>query len=131
MHDKGTRAGMDFSAFRARAPWWGGDLQTLRNNVLRRLGAKFDFPGARLTLDIGDDSGDRLMALFNEGEPGRPLAVLIHGLTGCESSSYMVNTARYLGGLGYPVLRLNMRGAGPSADCCGQRYHAGRGKSVV
>lgn len=122
---------MDFSAFRPRAPWWGGDLQTLRNNVLRRLGATFDFPGARLMLDAGDDSGDRLMALFNEGEPGRPLAVLIHGLTGCESSSYMVNTARYLGGLGYPVLRLNMRGAGPSAVCCGQRYHAGRGQDIA
>jgi predicted alpha/beta-fold hydrolase len=121
----------DFPAFRSRAPWWGGDLQTLRNSALRKLGTRFDFPGERLTLDTGDGSGDRLMALFNEGKPGQPLAVLIHGLTGCEGSGYMVNTARHLTGLGYPLLRLNMRGAGPSADCCGQRYHAGRGQDIA
>jgi predicted alpha/beta-fold hydrolase len=106
-------------------------LQTLRNTVLRKLGVRFDLPGARLALALGDGSGDRLMALFNEGEPGRPLAVLIHGLTGCEGSSYIVNSARHLGGLGYPVLRLNMRGAGPSAATCGQRYHAGRGQDIA
>jgi predicted alpha/beta-fold hydrolase len=84
----------DFPAFRPRAPWWGGDLQTLRNTALRKLGTRFDFPGERLALDTGDGSGDRLMALFNEGKPGQPLAMLIHGLTGCEGSGYMVNTAR-------------------------------------
>ena len=131
MHDNSTDARLRVPAFRARPPWWGGDLQTLRNTALRKLGARFDFPGARLELDAGDGSGDRLMALFNEGEKGRPLAVLIHGLTGCESSSYMVNTARHLNGQGYPVLRLNMRGAGPSAATCRQRYHAGRGQDIA
>lgn len=131
MHDSRAHIRTDFPDFRARAPWWGGDLQTLRNTVLRKLGTRFDFPGERLALDAGDGSGDRLMALFNEGKPGRPLVVLIHGLTGCEGSSYMVNTARHLTGLGYSVLRLNMRGAGPSAECCGQRYHAGRGQDIA
>ncbi len=132
MPDKGTNTG--FPAFRARAPWWGGDLQTLRNTLARRFGLDdFAMPGTALDLPADDGSGDRLIGLLNEGavERRRPLAVLVHGLTGCHESGYMVQTARYLSGLGYPVLRLNMRGAGPSAATCGQRYHAGRGQDIA
>ena len=132
MPDKGTDTG--FPTFRARAPWWGGDLQTLHNTLARRFGLDdFAMPGAVLDLPTEDGSGDRLIALFNEGAVARrrPLAVLVHGLTGCHESGYMVQTARYLTGLGYPVVRLNMRGAGPSAATCGQRYHAGRGQDIA
>jgi predicted alpha/beta-fold hydrolase len=130
--DKGTD--IDFPAFRARAPWWGGDLQTMRNTLARGIGLDdFAMPGTALELPADDGSGDRMFALFNEGavERRRPLAVLVHGLTGCHESGYMVQTVRYLTGLGYPVLRLNMRGAGPSAATCGQRYHAGRGQDIA
>ena len=123
-----------FPAFRARAPWWGGDLQTLRNILARGLGIDdFALPGLALELPAGDGSGDRLVALLNEGKAGegRPLALLLHGLTGSHESGYMVQTARHLTGLGYPVLRLNMRGAGPSAATCGMRYHAGRGQDIA
>lgn len=135
MPDSGANIQADFPTFRARAPWWGGDLQTLRNMLVRRFGLDdFAMPGTALELSAGDGSGDRLIrALLNEGvgPVRRPLAVLIHGLSGCHESGYMVQAARHLTGLGYPVLRLNMRGAGPSAATCRQRYHAGRGEDIA
>lgn len=134
MPDSGVHIALDFPAFQARAPWWGGDLQTLRNTLARRLGLDdFALPGEALELPVGDGSGDRLIAVLNEGmgRERRPLALLVHGMTGCHESGYMVQTARHLTGLGYPVLRLNMRGAGPSAATCGLRYHAGRGQDIA
>lgn len=134
MHGTTDRTPVAPPPFRARAPWWGGDLQTLRNTLARRLGLEgFALPGTALELPADDGSGDRLIGLLNEGRRGarRPLAVLIHGLTGCHESSYVVASARHLLALGYPVLRLNMRGAGPSAATCRQRYHAGRGEDIA
>ena len=75
-----------------------------------------------------DGSGDRLVGELNrpvEGS-GKPLVVLIHGLTGCSTGAYMLASAFSLLRLGYPVLRLNLRGAGPSRPLCRQQYHAGR-----
>lgn len=134
MRTSDTNIPDDFPAFRARAPWWGGDLQTLRNTLARRFGLDdFALPGDALELPVGDGSGDRLIAVLNEGRGSeiRPLAVLVHGLTGCHESGYMVQTARHLTSLGYPVLRLNMRGAGPSVTTCCLRYHAGRGEDIA
>lgn len=125
---------MAFPAFRARPPWWGADLQTVRNTLLRSLGVVgSELPGARLELALDDGTGDRLVAVLNETSGGarRPLAILLHGLTGCETSSYMMATAQHLAGLGHPVLRVNLRGAGPSAATCRQRYHAGRGADIA
>ena len=46
--------------------------------------------------------------------PARPLVILIHGLTGSEDSLYLLTMARLLLDRGGRVLRLNLRGAGPS-----------------
>lgn len=121
---------IQFPPFRPRPPWWGGDLQTVRNTVAGRLGlARFELPGETLELTLRDGSGDRLVALLNRA--AGPLAVLVHGLTGCATSSYMIATARHLLSHDYSVLRLNMRGAGASARTCAQRYHAGRGEDIA
>jgi len=122
----------DFPAFRARAPWLGGDLQTLRNYLSSRPADLSPWPGRRLELPLGDGSGDRLAAMLHEPDArsDRPLAVLLHGLTGCEDSSYIRASARHLLGQGYPVLRLNLRGAGPSRPLCRLRYHAGRSEDL-
>ena len=84
--------GFDTSAtplppFRERAPWFGGDLQTLRNTV---CGAPPDLPGGeRLLLPMHD--GDRLAARLDQRPDflARPLIVLVHGLAGSEASGYM------------------------------------------
>src|SRR5579885_3628247 len=118
--------------FLPRAPWWGGDLQTL-SNYLRRRASLDAYPGERLVLPLDDGTGDSLSGALSRPAPGgppRPLAVLIHGLSGSEHSFYIRKTAAHLLALGYPVLRLNMRGAGPSRPLCRLQYHAGRSEDL-
>ncbi|HYC05482.1 MAG TPA: alpha/beta fold hydrolase [Azospirillaceae bacterium] len=115
-----------FPEFRARFPWHGPHLQTLRN-FLRR--PEHPLPlGERRHFDMDDGTGDVLLGALHRPEraSGRPLAVLLHGLTGCEDAPYVRSTAAALLAEGHPVLRLNLRGAGPSAPLCAEHYHAGR-----
>jgi predicted alpha/beta-fold hydrolase len=132
----GSTLAAPFPRFRARPPWWGGDLQTLRNYFRPPLIDLGSYPGERLEFPMSDSTGDVLLGALNRPTPTasdnrrRPLVILIHGLTGCEESSYMLATARHLLDLGYPVLRLNLRGAGPSRSRCRQQYHAGRSEDL-
>ena len=119
---------LDLPPFRPRFPWLTGDLQTLANRLLpptSRLGAA---SSERLRLPMDDGSGDTLLAMLDRPlvDKGGPALILIHGLTGCETSAYMLNTARHFLGRGHPVLRLNLRAAGPSRPVCGDIYYAGR-----
>jgi uncharacterized protein len=110
--------------FIARPPWWGGDLQTVRGYLRQPPAA----PEGGERIEFGLPDGDRLVATLDRPATGstRPLLVLIHGLTGSQDSNYMLASARHFLGQGYPVLRLNLRGAGPSRPLCRQSYHAGR-----
>jgi len=115
--------------FRPRLPWLGGDLQTLRNFLTRRRPDLLEYPAQPLSLPVDDGSGDVLLGTLHqpaERAAARPLVVLIHGLTGCEGSSYILNSADYLLARGHAVLRLNLRGAGAARSLCRLRYHAGR-----
>lgn len=118
---------MTLDDFKPGLPWWGGDLQTIGAYFVSRFPRLPLHPFERLLLPIDDGSGDSLVAALHRQETGRdrPLVVLIHGLAGCEESCYMVATAAYLLGCGFPVLRLNLRGAGPSRLHCRREYHAG------
>ncbi|HEY4848149.1 MAG TPA: alpha/beta fold hydrolase [Methylocella sp.] len=110
--------------FRERPPWFGGDLQTLRNVV---RGAPPDLPGGeRLLLPMPD--GDRLAARLDRRPDSiaGPLLVLVHGLAGSEASGNVVASMRHLVGQGWPVLRLNLRGSLPSLPTAAGHYHAGR-----
>lgn len=112
--------------FRPRWPWIGGHLQTIRNQLVR---PRHELPaGERLWLDLGD--GDALGATLHAHEGTKPLAVLIHGLAGTEESLYVRATAAHLIDAGFPVLRLNLRGAGPSQPRCRGQYHAGRSEDL-
>src|SRR5580658_127271 len=51
----------DLPPFRPRAPWWGGDLQTL-SSYFRRRARLEDHAHERLVLPLGDGSGDRVVA---------------------------------------------------------------------
>ena len=137
MPEGAARARTAFEAppFRARAPWLGGDLQTIRNTLFNRLGLGVDlepWPAERLSLAMEDGTGDALMAMLHRPSSGAdgPLAVLAHGLTGCEDSAYLRNSAHSLLRAGFPVLRLNLRGAGPSRLACRREYHAGRSEDL-
>lgn len=115
------------ATFRPRFPWLGGDLQTLRNFLRRPDYDLSPWPAERLELLLRDGTGDRLVAsLHGAGRAGAPLVVLLHGLTGCEDSLYVRASAHFWLRRDHPVLRLNLRGAGPSRPLCGDQYHAGR-----
>ncbi len=116
----------DVSDFRERAPWWGGDLQTLRNYL---ISDRLILPGTatRRSFPVSDGSDDQLTGtLHRPAASGRqPLILLIHGLTGCEDSIYMRKSARFHLLRDRPVLRLNLRGAGSSRCLARGYYHAG------
>ena len=114
-------------------PWFGGDLQTLRN-VLRPPGDILaPWPGEEMRFAMKDGTGDELVGTFHRPleDRGRPLVVLLHGLTGDQESSYMRVTAREMLKAFYPVLRLNWRGAGPTLGKTRSFYHAGRTDDLV
>lgn len=109
--------------FRPRFPWITGDLQTLRNTL---VGKPPPLPaGTRIALPLGD--GDALAGVLHTPaeDTRRPLIVLVHGLTGDEDSANIVCSAAWHLGRGHPVLRINLRGAGPSLAASRKRYHAG------
>lgn len=131
-----VRPRLDFPPFRPRPPWFGGDLQTLRDTVRAVFGRRAArLPGVpeRLAFPMPDGSGDVLLGALDRPSPAasdRPLAILIHGLTGDEDGGYMHATAAALLSAGLPVLRLNLRGAGPSRRLCRGQYHAGRSEDL-
>jgi uncharacterized protein len=115
--------------FRERAPWFGGDLQTLRNVV---CGTPPELPGGeRLLLPMPD--GERLAARLDRqaGAISGPLILLVHGLAGSEASRPVVASTRHLVGEGWLVLRLNLRGSLPSLPTAAGHYHAGRTEDLA
>jgi predicted alpha/beta-fold hydrolase len=125
-------ADIELPEFRARRPWWGPDLQTVRNALVPDPPDLRSFPAQMLTLPMADGSGDALVGQLQRPETPseRPLAVLVHGLSGSQDSAYMLASARALLERGYPVLRLNLRGAGPARALCRLQYHAGRSQDL-
>ncbi len=85
------------------------------------------FADRRVSVPLDDGTGDCLVGELNlpVWNKAYPLVVLIHGISGSESSCYMRLTAGFFLARGYPVLRLNLRGAGPSRSLCKRQYHAG------
>jgi uncharacterized protein len=118
----------EFPSFVPRAPWWGADLQTVRSVLLRQNYGLEDYEEKRLRFRMWDRTGDVVHGILNQpAEPGDlPLAVLVHGLAGCAESHYMRASAAILLRRGLSVMRLNLRGAGPSRPFCVEQYHAGR-----
>jgi len=114
------------SHFEERTPWWGGDLQTLKNQIIH--GPKhLESRSSTMRFPMLDGTGDVLTGSLEvplKPKSG-PLIVLVHGLTGCEDSVYVRRTASLHLAAGRPVLRLNLRGAGSSRKTCSGYYHAG------
>lgn len=115
------------SFFSPRRPWWGGDLQTLRNYALQVRDNLSGQNGDKLVIPLEDGSGDHMVATLNRpaGTRDRPLVLLVHGISGSEGSCYMTVAAAFFLARGYPVLRINLRGAGLSRPFCRRHYHAG------
>ena len=122
-------ASLGLPPFKPRFPWWGPDLQTIAIRLAAPTADLAPHSSERTCFPLADGSGDTLLGMIDRpAEPvaGKPLVILIHGLTGCEDSAYILNTARHLLECGHPVLRLNLRGAGPSRPFCREHYFVGR-----
>lgn len=120
---------LELPPFRPRFPWWGPDLQTLAILLISPSLDMAPHTSERVCFPMADRTGDILLGVLDRPEApreNRPLVILLHGLTGCEDSVYMLSASRHLLDCGYTVLRLNVRGAGPSRAYCGEHYHVGR-----
>jgi uncharacterized protein len=120
--------------FAERLPWIGGDLQTLRNFLMAPRSSQADESSENIMLGLGDGTGDSLLASLDRSRQARQdgaLVVLIHGLTGCAQSRYMLASAAFWLTRGHAVLRLNLRGAGPSAGRSRELYNAGRSDDIA
>lgn len=115
----------DATPFHPRFPWLTGDLQTLRNTVVRDAPDPGKFQ--RLWLPLPD--GDALACAWHEAKG--PPVVVIHGLTGSEDSAHTRRTAAFFLKHGHAVARLNLRGAGPSRARSHRSYHAGAGADIA
>lgn len=117
---------LDRPPFRPRFPWWTGNLQSLATAILPA--PKDMAPHASDVLRLPLPDGDTLQAALDSPvtpKPGRPAVLLIHGAGGSAGSPYMLRTSRTLLDLGHRVVRLNLRGAGPSRPDCRGQYYAG------
>ena len=122
-----------YSNYQERFPWLGADLQTLRSFLMPKLKIANCKSSDKLTFQMTDGSGDQLTGTisFPYGTTSQlPLIVLIHGLGGCEDSTYMLQTSDYFLGHGYSVLRLNLRGVKPAQAPSRHYYHAGRDQDL-
>ena len=110
------------SPFRQRLPWWGADLQTMRDTI-RAERLPEDLSSA-LTIELG--GADALLGCLSlpQTEAPRALVVLIHGLGGCAEGPGLRRLAAHLVNAGVAVLRLNMRGAGAGRPLASGTYAA-------
>lgn len=115
----------DFKAFRPiRSPW----LQTIVPSLIRQD----ELRSTTMThLDLS--CGDQLVLALNTPETWRKgdrTVILVHGLTGCYQSKYLMRLARDLNRLGYQTVRVNLRGAGPGYSKARGIYHSGRSEDT-
>lgn len=117
---------MTLAPFSARPPWLGGDLQTLRN-ALRGPAAAPPAGGAQVLVFDAANGRDRLSGLLDRPrqDRGKPLAILVHGLTGEAEGALSLTSAAHLLDHGWRTLRLTLRGAAANAPFSTTTYHSG------
>ena len=119
------------SPFRRRWPWVTADLQTIRNFLPGRPPGVPPESGRRFEIPLGDGSGDRLVARYHAGSGAAPAAILVPGLTGCEASPHVLQSAGALLAAGHPAIRLNLRGSPPGRALARGHYHMDRVRDLA
>jgi predicted alpha/beta-fold hydrolase len=113
-------------------PWTiGGHRQTLLG-FWRRRWMRWPLPVEDRVVALAEDVRLLVRASWQPGPRfARPAVVLVHGLGGSDGASYMLATGRLAWGLGWHVVRMNLRGAGDSEALCPRLYNAGLAGDVV
>ncbi len=115
--------------FRSHPLIRGGHLQTLA--AIRPLTIP-DLPTQQHVVSVGD--GDALVLHDdqpNGWQPGDPSILVVHGLSGCHGSRYMIRLAKMFFSHGVRVFRADMRGCGAAFDLSTGLPHAGRSDDVL
>ena len=115
------------SPFQQRFPWWGGDLQTLRD-TLRPVDLPID-QGQPLEIEVpalksGAAGSGALLAFLDCPPEPKAVVVILHGLGGSSRREGVRRLGVALESQGFAVLRLNMRGADPGRHLAGGTYAA-------
>ncbi len=113
-----------FPPFRPHGLLRNGHIQTMAGIV--QSGNRFPYRATPLEIRLPD--GD--VTVMHEDRPfgwrpTSPTAVLVHGLTGCHRSPYMVHAAARLNDAGVRTFRLDMRSCGAAEGLSRMPYHAG------
>ena len=105
-----------------RLPWWGPDLQTLRDTLRPQRQAQDG--ASSITIDLG--AGEALLGRTTspQGQQLAGLVVVVHGLGGCSEGQGIRRLAHHLHATGFAVLRLNLRGAGAGRCLASGTYAA-------
>jgi len=113
---------LDLAPFRQRFPWWGPDLQTLRDTFRPLPSGQETGPAREFCLP----DGDRLLARLDLPASGTPcgLVVVVHGLGGGSDDGGQRRLAAALAAEDLAVVRLNLRGAGPGRPLARGSYAA-------
>jgi uncharacterized protein len=127
-------------SFRPRRWLRGPHLQTIlsalppRRARVERRAMPVRAASTELLLDCGD--GVVLQAFHASparrgGEPGKRLAVLLHGWEGSADSTYVLSASQTLFDLGFEVVRLNLRDHGATHHLNRDLFHSCRLPEVV
>ena len=117
--------------FKERFPWFGGDLQTLRDTFrrdtffLETKTESIEIPVPKIP--SGQFSKGSLLAFLDYPFPikrFRGLVLLLHGLGGSSERNGLKRMGFSLQKEGFAVLRLNLRGAYPGRHLVGGTYAA-------
>ena len=123
-NDKTPLGQLQIPEFQPRLFLGNGHLQTLATVFLRTKQMPYAARQHRIPLDDGDQ-----LVLHDDcpptWQPHQRVVLLIHGLTGCHLSSYMVRISYKLARLGLRVFRLDMRGCGAGMQLARRSCHAG------
>jgi len=107
-------------SFRPRFPWWGGDLQTVKDSI--HPPALPPDRGQRATIALA--GADRLLARVDGVAEPWGWVVLVHGLGGASDGPGLRRLALVLQDHGLAVVRLNLRGAGAGRPLAHGSYAA-------
>lgn len=106
-----------------------GHLQTIAGAYI--AGHSRPYRATQHQVDLGD--GDRIVLHDDRPDNWQPrdrVVLLLHGVSGCHGSAYMVRIAGKLNDLGIRTFRMDMRGCGAGAKLAQHPGHAGRSEDA-
>jgi len=121
---------VDIPPFRPHALLSGGHAQTLAGFLLPT--PNHPYGATKHTVTLPDDDvvilHDDRPASWREGDR---TALMLHGLSGCHQSGYMVRIAAKLNDRGVRTFRMDLRTCGAGRGLSRYPYHAGRSEDAL